>query len=345
MKVLIIGSGLAGTCLAHHLLAKGMEVKIIDKGVNLSTKVAAGIINPLVFRRMTLSWRVAEFIPAADAFYESIGKQLNQTFRHPIVIRRLFASEQEAGFWQTKQHLPEYSAFMTEQTEADRLFPSPQNTFGTGLVKGASYVDSVPYYEAQRTWFIDRGLLESAELNYADIDPETAAYKGETYDYIVFCEGKDGKTNPWFGYLPLQQTKGELLTIHAPSVSQKELLNRKCFMLPVGNDQFKVGSNYEWDTDNAVVTAAARALIEENLKSVTGEPYEVTDQAAGVRPTVTDRRPLVGKHPDFPKLVIANGLGTKGYMIAPLLMKELADHLTEGKALHPEADITRFKKK
>ena len=212
-------------------------------------------------------------------------------------------------------------------------------------MKGASYVDSVPYYEAQRTWFIDRGLLESAELNYADIDPETAAYKGETYDYIVFCEGKDGKTNPWFGYLPLQQTKGELLTIHAPSVSQKELLNRKCFMLPVGNDQFKVGSNYEWDTDNAVVTAAARALIEENLKSVTGEPYEVTDQAAGVRPTVTDRRPLVGKHPDFPKLVIANGLGTKGYMIAPLLMKELADHLTEGKALHPEADITRFKKK
>jgi glycine oxidase len=344
MKVLIIGSGLAGTCLAHCFLAKGIRFKIIDKGVNQSTRVAGGIINPLVFRRMTLSWRADEFMPATDAFYRKLGEQFKRTFQHPIAIRRLFASEQEAGYWLKKQHLPHYSDFMTTQTEADQSFPLPQNTFGTGLVKGASHIDAASYYQVHRDWFSEQGLLETGELDYTDIDPETATYKGERYDYIVFCEGKDGKTNPWFGHLPLQQTKGEILTIHAPAISQNELLNRKCFLLPVGNGNFRAGSNYDWDVNNVIPTEAARALIEENIASVTNESYEVVDHVAGVRPTTPDRRPLFGKHAGFPKLVIANGLGAKGYMLAPLLMQELTDYLLEGKPLHPESDIARFSK-
>lgn len=345
MKVLIIGSGVAGTCLAHCFLAKGINFKIIDKGVNQSTQVAAGIINPLVFRRMTLSWRAEEFMPAANAFYGALGKQFNTTFQHPIAIRRLFASEQEAGYWLKKQHLPHYSEFMTTQTEEDITFPFPQNTFGTGLVKGASHIDAGAYYETHRNWFSEQGLLESVELDYANIDPLTATYNGETYDYIVFCEGKDGKANPWFGHLPLQQTKGEILTVYAPTISQEELLNRKCFLLPIGNGRFKAGSNYDWDVDNVIVTAEARALIEENIASVTNERYEVVDHVAGVRPTTPDRRPLLGKHAEFSKLVIANGLGAKGYMLAPLLMQELTDYLLDEKPLHPESNIARFDKR
>ena len=345
MKVLIIGSGVAGTCLAHRFLAKGIDFKIVDKGVNQSTKVAGGIINPMVFRRMTLSWRAEEFMPVADAFYQELGKQFNTTFQYPLAIRRLFASEQEAGYWLKKQELPNYRDFMTVQTKADVNFPIPQNTFGTGLVKGASHIDATSYYEKQRNWFIEQGLLESEELDYTTIDPVNATYKGKGYDYIIFCEGKDGKANPWFGHLPLQQTKGEVLTIQAPSISQEESLNRKCFLLPIGNGRFKAGSNYEWDTDNVIPTEAARTLIEENITSVTNQPYEVVDHVAGVRPTVLDRRPLMGKHADFPQLVIANGLGAKGYMMAPLLMQELTDYLAEGKPLHPESDIARFDKR
>lgn len=345
MKVLIIGSGVAGTCLAHCFLAKGINFKIIDKGINQSTRVAGGIINPLVFRRMTLSWRAEEFMPVADVFYQTLGKQFNTTFQHPIAIRRLFASEQEAGYWLKKQELPHYRDFMVLQTEADRTFPIPQNTFGTGLVKGASHIDAASYYEIHRDWFFQQGLLESEELDYVNIDPVTATYNGETYDYIVFCEGKDGITNPWFGHLPLQQTKGEILTIHAPTISQEELLNRKCFLLPIGNENFRAGSNYDWDVDNVIPTKEARTLIEENILSVTDKPYEVIDHVAGVRPTTPDRRPLFGKHAEFSKLVIANGLGAKGYMMAPLLMQELTDYLLDEKPLHPESDIARFDKR
>lgn len=345
MNILIIGGGVAGTTLAHWCTDHGVDYHLFDPGVNYSSAVAGGIINPLVFRRMTLSWRAGELIPYAKAFYRSMETLLDAPFYHDVTIRRFFASEQEAGYWQQKQCLGEYEPFMTVQTEEDRSFPSPHNTFGTGRVKGSAYVDAPEYYAAQLKWLSEQGKLVSSTVDYNSIDPVTGTYAGEAYDFIIFCEGKDGRKNPWFNYLPLQQTKGELLTIHAPTVSQAESLNRKCFMLPVGNGMFKVGSTYAWDTDNVIITEEGKQTILGNLASVTSEPYEVVNQVAGVRPTVTDRRPLLGKHPEFPKLVIANGLGTKGYMIAPLLMKELMEHLTEGATLHPEGDIERFRGK
>lgn len=343
MNILIIGGGIAGTTLAHLCLKKGIAVHLIDKGVNVSSAVAAGIINPLVFRRMTLSWRAPELIPFAHDFYRSMERELGAHFFHDLTIRRLFASEQEAGYWTKKQEQDDYQAFMNRQTDADRDFPSELNTFGTGRVN-AAYVDAAEYMRLQSEWLERAGIREEAEVNYADIDPENGTWKGQTYDYIIFAEGKDGKSNPWFGYLPLQQTKGELLTVEMPTLSQAESLNRKCFLLPAGNGHFRVGSTYVWDTDNTEITEEGREIILNNLTSVTTEPAKVVEQVAGVRPTVTDRRPLVGKHPDFPKLVFANGLGTKGYMLAPKVMEELLEHLTEGKVLHPEGDISRFVK-
>lgn len=342
MKALIIGGGVAGTSLAHHLKDEGVETTLVDNGNNQSSRVAGGILNPLVFRRMTLSWRAGEFIPYAHDFYAQLERKLGVKFHFPLRIRRLFASEQEAGYWEKKQHLPEYQPFMHPLEQEDKEFPSPLNTHGTGRVLNASYVEAGIFYNAQLNWLEEQGSLLRESVDYSEINPHDSTYKGVFYDFIVFCQGKDGVHNPWFGYLPLQQTKGELLTVHAPTLSQEESLNRKCFTLPSGEGKFKVGSTYQWDTDNVEITPEARATICEHLASVMQEPYEVIDQVAGVRPTVTDRRPLIGRHSQFNNLVIANGLGTKGYILAPMITKELTDHLLRGTALHPESDIARF---
>ncbi len=61
-NILIIGAGLAGSSIAHRLIQQNQNVKIIDKGENFATSVAAGMVNPMVFRRMNKSWRLDEFI-------------------------------------------------------------------------------------------------------------------------------------------------------------------------------------------------------------------------------------------------------------------------------------------
>ncbi|MNK08305.1 Glycine oxidase [compost metagenome] len=343
MKFLVVGSGVAGICLAHELIQAGCEVNLIDKGENVSSVVAAGIINPLVFRRMTLSWRVSELLPYARTAYRKMEELTGVSFFHSLVIRRLFASEQELEFWKKKQELPEFSDFMEPLSAEDLDFPIEQNTFGTGRVKQACYIDTDHFVSANQEYFRKNKLLSEESFDHAELDAEKGVYKGVSYDYIVFAEGKDGKTNPLFSYLPLQQTKGEVLTLQSDTLYSKESLNRKCFLLPLGNGRFKVGSTYAWDTDNTIPTEEGKQTITENLKSVTSEAYTISEHRAGVRPTVPDRRPLTGKHPEFPKMVFANGLGTKGYLIAPLLMHELAAHLLNGTDIHPEATISRFK--
>ncbi len=344
MKVLVVGSGVAGICLTHELLKEDCDVQLADNNRNVSSVVAAGLINPLVFRRMTLSWRVSELLPFAYQKYREIEQLIGVSFFHPLVIRRLFASTQELDFWKKKQELPEFEEYMELLTDADLSFPSAQNTFGTGRVKQASYIDTTPFIEGNKAYFRSKGILRDETFDHSDLNPQTGVYKGESYDYILFAEGKDAKYNPLFSYLPLQQTKGELLIIQSDEIYSAESLNRKCFLLPLGNGQFKVGSTYVWNTDNTDPTEEGKETIAENLRSITSESYHILEHRAGVRPTVLDRRPLLGKHPEFPKMVIANGLGTKGYMLAPLVTHELIDHLLKGTELNSESDIKRFEK-
>jgi glycine oxidase len=343
MKVLVVGSGVAGICLAHELLQSDCEVVLLDNGQNVSSTVAAGIINPLVFRRMTLSWRVSEFIPFAYQKYHEFEQKTHASFFHPLVIRRLFPSVQELEFWKKKQNLPEYSEYMETLSKEDLEFPLPQNTFGSARVKQASYIDAKAFIQTNKDYFRAQKILLDESFDHDELNPVEAIYKGVSFDFIIFAEGKDASYNPLFGYLPLQLTKGEVLTIQSDRIYSNESLNRKCFLLPIGDSQFKVGSTYVWDTDNTIPTEEGLQTITENLTSLTAESYQIVEHHAGVRPTVLDRRPLLGKHPKFPKMVIANGLGAKGYMLAPLLMHELVKHLFEDFEIPADSHINRFK--
>jgi glycine/D-amino acid oxidase-like deaminating enzyme len=71
-------------------------------------------------------------------------------------------------------------------------------------------------------------------------------------------------------------------------------------------------------------------------------PYEIIKHEAGIRPTVNDRRPILGIHPEHPRLAVFNGLGTKGVMLAPYFANQLIDHLEKEQTIDPEVDLSRF---
>ena len=71
-KILVVGAGLSGVSVSIQLLRKGADLVLIDNGKNASSIIAAGIMNPLVFRRMTKGWRVDDFVPSSVKFYSSI---------------------------------------------------------------------------------------------------------------------------------------------------------------------------------------------------------------------------------------------------------------------------------
>ena len=111
---LIVGGGIAGCSLAYQLAQKGCQITVFDTGNNVSTKVAGGVMIPLVFRRMTKSWRVDDFLPYAKQFYGELEATSNQKILYPMALRRFFSSNQERNYWLTRQNTPEFSTYMNE---------------------------------------------------------------------------------------------------------------------------------------------------------------------------------------------------------------------------------------
>ncbi len=339
-KFLIVGAGLSGVCVAIQLLREGIDVTLVDDGKNESSVIAAGMINPLVFRRMTKSWRVDEFLPYLIDFYTKLELETSASFFSEVVIRRLFSHEQEGDFWLDKQSNSEFENYMFPISEEDTQYAKAINLFGSGRVKNAFTVDARPFLESAKKWISERGSILFETVDYPQLD-ETC-YKGIKYDTLVFCEGYHNLSNPWFGDLPINPTKGETLTISSENLPEDESLNRKCFVLPLGNKQFKIGSTYVWETPKAETSEDGKKEILENLSHLTPENVIVLDHEAGVRPTIRDRRPILGRHPNHPNYTIFNGMGAKGYMLAPLLSREFVLHLLIDQKLDPEVRVERF---
>ena len=342
-KVLIAGGGLAGICLAYQLVEKKIPFLLIDKGINHSSIKAAGLINPIVFRRMLKSWRVDEFLPYAIDFYKKTSELTNSKHLYFLPMRRGFAHQQETESWESKQNLTEYNSYLKQITEEDKSSNVLINNFGTGIVKQTGYVDARSFLENSYHFFESINCYQKTEYNYHDFDMSCLTFKGEKYNKIIFCEGYHGIYNPWFNYLPLQATKGQTIIIKSTSLHSEEILNRKCFILPLGNKEFKVGATYEWDKTDLSTTIEGLHTLKENIDQLITNEYEVIHQDAGIRPTVKDRRPLLGEHPEVKNLYIFNGLGTKGYLMAPLLSNELYNFIFENSTLEREINISRIK--
>ena len=340
-NIIIVGGGLAGICVAIQLIKSGAKITLYDKEENHSSIVAGGIINPLVFRRMTKSWRVDAFLPYLKSFYGELEKETNTSFLNPLPIRRLFSSIQERDFWLEKQDQEEFKRYMFPINQKDSDYKVSLNEFGSGRVNNSYAVQVETFMDSGKQWIkLNEGEIISENFDYSCV--ESNAYKGLPFDDIIFCEGFESKNNPWFGELPLDQTKGQTLTVHSNELPTDVSLNRKCFVLPLTGNTFKIGSTYEWHNASTNITNEAKVELLNNLTYITKEKVEVVSQEAGIRPTTRDRRPLIGTHPDFSNYHIFNGLGAKGYMLAPLLSSEFVTYLSNDADLDKEVNVLRY---
>ncbi|MGM0479473.1 MAG: NAD(P)/FAD-dependent oxidoreductase [Bacteroidota bacterium] len=344
-RVLIVGGGLSGICLAHQLDDRNIDFLMIDGGQNESSSIAAGMINPMVFRKMTKTWRGDDLIPYLEHFYPAIESKVNQRFFFTRKLRRVFATNDEKNYWETRNEDPAFRKYVSPVNPPDKTPEYVKSTFGNGFVKSPGYIDAPLFMKSNHRYFSERNQLRYENFDFFHFNADKKTYKGQSFSHVIFSEGFRGKYNPFFGYLPLQQTKGEVLSISSDQLKKDEILNRKCFVLPLEQGGFKLGATFAWETTDTSPTRAAREELLDKYHQLADAAIAVTGQEAGIRPTVTDRRPLIGEHPSRENLFIFNGMGTKGYMIAPYFSNQLSQHLFDGRELDEDVDIQRFYKK
>src|SRR4029079_6686715 len=80
VDVLIIGQGICGTFLSWYLQKENKSYLVIDNNnSNASSRIAAGIINPVTGRRLVTVWMADEVIPNAWKAYNELGLELDIT--------------------------------------------------------------------------------------------------------------------------------------------------------------------------------------------------------------------------------------------------------------------------
>ena len=346
MKVdyIVVGLGLAGLAFVEELLEANKSFVIFEDDSQTSSLVAGGVYNPVILKRFTPVWNAKKQLEVALPFYKNLEEKLNIHIDEKFIIKKSFKSIEDQNNWFDACDKPKLVDYLVPKLD-NQNYKGVIADFSFGNVQTTGRIDTKKLVESYRSYLDKRKSIrfENFEHEQLNLGKELITYKDITASKIVFCEGFGIKKNPYFNYLPLNEAKGELLTIHAPELNIDFLLKSTLFVLPLGENLYKVGATFNWTDKTSNPSQEGKEELVEKLKKVIDVPYTIIDQTAGIRPTVAGRRPLVGVHPNHSQLIVLNGLGTRGVMIAPIVAKNLFNHLENGELLDVEIDIKRFK--
>ena len=328
----IIGQGLAGSLLAYFLLKEGQNVQIFnDPNIPSSSKIAAGIYNPVTGKRLVKTWLADEIFPFLEDFYPRLERELNAKFFFPMPIFHPFPDATTQKFFRSDHVADDFFDYCSLTFENDKYAGVVQSNLGGITMKHAGWVDLKVMLNAFRNYFLERNLLT-----------ETTDTPEITDDTMIFCEGFNGKFNPYFNYLPFNPVKGEIMDVEIKYLDSQEIINQGVFVIPLGKDKFRLGATYKWDALDFEPTEDGAAVLTEKYAKLMKPSMQILSQQAGVRPATKDRRPFIGMHPKLDNVGIFNGLGSKGVSLAPFFSNQFVDFLVNRKELHPEVNINRF---
>lgn len=340
---LIVGLGLAGLAFAEELTKNNKSFLVFENNSQNSSKVAAGMFNPVILKRFTPVWNGQSQIKIAIPFYKNLEQKFNQKYIDYIDIYHVLKSVTQQNDWFSACDKPVLSDYMIPKIIKNN-YKHIEAPFGFGKLTNTGKIETSLLLNTYKKFLQEKKLIINDSFQHEEltIENDFVNYKGLKAKKIVFCEGFGIKDNSFFNYLPLNEAKGELLVIKAPKLTIDFMLKASVFVLPLGNDLYKVGATFNWKDKTLIPTTNGKEELIKKLNTFLKTDYEIIDHLAGIRPTIKDRRPLIGRHILYKNLAILNGLGTRGVMLAPTMAKKLYQYLEENMELDKEIDIQRF---
>lgn len=342
---LIIGQGLAGTILAHTFLKHDKNIMVVNQtNENSSSKIAAGVYNPVTGMRMVKTWLADDLFDLVPTFYAEIEERLNEFFLVPRLIYKPFINIEQQNDLIAKSADKEFKKYLSiAENSLDTFYkPFVKNKLGACLLKQAGNLKISPMLDSFQKYLKKENRYIEDVINFDELilQDDFVEWKNIKAKKIIFCEGHQATENPYFDWLSFSLTKGEVLIVKIPDLPEEHMFNKGFFILPRGNHEFYVGSSYGREI-NLIPSENARRMLTEKLDNLLNVSYEVIEHSVGIRPTVKDRRPFLGLHPEFKQIGIFNGLGTKGVTLGPYFATHFYEHLECGKDLAKEVNILR----
>lgn len=340
---IIVGSGLAGISFSEIALKSNKSILVFDNNSQNSSKIAGGLYNPVILKRFSEVWNAQEQLDLMNEFYSGLTEKISTKFDFKKTILRKFFSIEEQNNWFAASDKATLAPFLSTSI-VTKKYLGIDSPFNYGEVLQTGYVDTALLLSKYKDYLKGNKLFvdESFQYDSLEVLTDSVKYKGIEAKHIIFAEGFGMHANPYFNHLPLDGTKGELFTIKASGLDLDVIVNTSVFILPIGGDLYKVGATYNWKDKTDLPTDEGKQELIDRIKEIINCDFEIVEHFAGVRPTVRDRRPLIGTHEEFNSIHILNGLGTRGVMLGPAMAKALFDLIENNIPLDKTIDIKRF---
>ena len=330
---LIVGHGLAGSALAHMLLKRGQRVVVLeDKSLHSASKVAAGLVNPLIGPKLNIPMHMGDCLMQSMNFFRSMEEEAGQSLFGEFLLHRVFASEKQRRLWFEKTQDPVfrlYARSVEKRESCEKL--GLKAPFGAGI-QVARRLDFPLFLKLSEDILRQAGCWQDGIFEEADWN-ETKK--------IVFCEGYRVMHNPWFGHLPFAPAQGEILLLEK---TLSIAASNGTWVLPEKKDGCLAGSTWKHQDIKSGPTENGRKEILDKLPLLDKRMARIIEHRSGIRPGTRDRSPIIGKHEENGKMFLFNGFGSRGATTIPFYAKRMLDFMIDEVPLPGEADLKRFEK-
>lgn len=339
---IIVGFGLSGLAVTRQLQSHNKKVVVIDKPSQNASKVAGGMYNPVILKRFTLAWNANEQLPYALQFYKSIEDELKIKIINPLPVYRRFSSIKEQNNWFEASDKPLLNEYLNSDLKTT-LNKNVNGNYGFGEVKQTGTINTEKLINAFKSKLSSNTNFIEENFNYdsLQVNEDSIIYNNLTARGIIFCEGIGVKNNPYFNTLGIRGNKGEYLIIKAPQLNLEAAVKSGIFIIPLGDNNYKVGASYDRLDTTTNPTETKKIELKKQLDAILTTEYQIIDQVAGIRPTTKDRRPYIGSLNEHKNVYLCNGLGSRGVITSPTISKHLVDHILKDLPIPSDISLER----
>lgn len=337
---IIVGDGYAGVFFAHQLIKNNKSFVMFSEGKKSASQVSAGIINPVVLKKFTTFWKAQEQIDFLKDSLKEIEAYTGNNYLIDAPIHRIFHDENEQKLWLKKSENIELQNFLDENFDHIEVV---KNDFNTGKVNQSARLNVKGFFMGAFDFLENRGQLINEKFEYSKINTADSVYKEFNFKNIIFCEGMGVKENPFFSDITVNANKGHHIKVKlSKSLDQNITIKKKHFLFPLDNDLYFYGGTYDRDQLHNHIDDSAVEQLTNGLAEFYPSDFEIQEVNFGFRPTVKDRRPIIGKHSDHSSMYVFNGLGARGILNGCYFAKVLYDCIENDSPLPTEVNMERF---
>ena len=349
-NIVVIGAGLVGRLIALSLVNQGHQVSLIDKddkrGQQSAAYAAAGLLTPLG-EAMHAEANIVEMGFASLKLWPELLTQLGGESFFQQAGALMVSHEQDQGDYQRfvrflKNNYPQHSLHQLNRQQILELEPELGRSFNQGVFLPEEgqignrklLIALQQQLEKSTITWLDKCLVVKVEQQ---IDECLVSYQSDDQEKVLACDlaidcrGVGARSNeshaeaePLAG---LRGVRGELFQLFAPDVHLTRPIRLmhpryQLYIAPKGEGLYAVGATEIESEDVAPMTVRSSMELLSAAYSVHSGFAEanIREHISQLRPAFSDNQPKIFIQQ---RLIQINGLFRHGYLIAPVVLKQL----------------------